>query len=117
FGHQRARLGTGESREIHANCLRRASSRRGWARRRRCLVSSNVRQPTHGVRESLHHANEQRGLSIGLRSPLLPILECPHICAQVSCEESTRKVQFLAKPRKLASGYLWSRLRFDSVRA
>jgi hypothetical protein len=51
--------------------------------------SSNVGQPVHHVGKSLHHANQQSGLSIRLRSPLFPILESPHVGAQVSGEETT----------------------------
>jgi hypothetical protein len=69
----------------------------------RVLYSSNIGQPMRGIRKSLHHANQQGGLGIRLRSPLLPILEGPHVGPQILREERTRKVQVLSNSRKLAS--------------
>src|ERR1700690_3112063 len=62
-----------------------------WWRSSR-LQELNVSQPMHRVRKALHHANQQRSLSIRLGSPLLPVLECPHVGPQVSREQTTRQV-------------------------
>ena len=49
--------------------------------------TSDLRKSAHCVREPLHHANQERGLSIWLGPPLLPVLKRPHVRAQVSCEK------------------------------
>jgi hypothetical protein len=83
--------------------------------RRAAADSSNVGQSMHRVGKSLHHANQQRHLSIWFRSPLLPILEGSNVGAQIPCEEPTRKIQILSNSRELAGRYRRSRLCLDGM--
>lgn len=48
---------------------------------------SNGSQPIHGIREALHQIDQQGGLCIGFRAPLLPVLQRAHVRAKVRREE------------------------------
>ena len=58
-------------------------------------MASNGRQPLHHVRELRHHADQQRGLGVGLGAALLPVFKGARVGAQVVRKHGARQMQLL----------------------
>ena len=80
------------------------------------VAKLDARKTLHGVGISPYKVDEQRGLRIGLRPTLLPILQRSRIGAEVPGEESPRDIPLLAQLNQLAGRDIDNRPQLHGMR-